>query len=102
VVRFTLLMEWTTWTGSPTGSLQVANLPYTSLATSNILNICAVYANNIVLPASSNGIFAYVMNGAKTINIMVNRDSGTATNVLASSNAGSTDRFVAISGTYEI
>lgn len=66
VVFFELYVVWTNLTGTPTGTLAVGGLPFTSSSASTFPAVTIGWANNIALTAN-NVMTAYVQNNSTQI-----------------------------------
>lgn len=104
VVYYTIFLNWTNWTGSPTSGMvaSFSGMGLTPSSSTNVYHICAVECTTITLPASANGVFGEIAPGGTSISLYVNKDGAASANILASSNSGSTTRFVTLSGMFII
>lgn len=96
VVTFTLEIEWTNATGSPTGAIRVGTLPHAAA----YRTMFSVRTNNVDLATSSVGVVALMSAGNAYMDLETVRDNTSTAIVDASTNSGATTRYIVISGSY--
>ncbi len=100
-VNFLVYVSWTNWTGSPTGNVRIAGLPYAVKNTTNAIPVITVLTNNIVLAATTTWVVGLSNSGGTTIDLYGGKTAGIDVTD-ASLNAGSATRGIYASGSYDV
>lgn len=89
-------VEWTNWTGSPTGNLLVdfSTIGQSSRNTSNLQSVCPIYGNNLVAVGTPVDFLGLVLPNTNQVLLVNTVNSSNGSSLDASSHAGATTRAV--------